>query len=293
MEKKKIDSEKVVVIISITSDIGMALAKKYAKEGYIIIGTYRSTKLLSEIEGIKNCHLFFCDISDKKSIKQFIDEYKKLKKQWDIFISCPCNPLPLKEFFKSDFDEWSDSIHVNCIEQLRLLHHIYDFRKPNKISDVVLFAGGGVNNAVLRFSAYTISKIMLIKMCEFIDAENKDINIFIVGPGWTMTKTHQFVLDHADEDDERRDKILDFLQKGQGTSLDDIHSCIKWLCKQGKEVVSGRNFSIVNDKWNGSLSSNLAEELKRDPDMYKLRRHRNDFLKEENNNEEIIPKRSF
>ncbi|HOW36110.1 MAG TPA: SDR family oxidoreductase [Candidatus Omnitrophota bacterium] len=270
--------KKTVVIISITSDIGLALAKRYAKAGYQIVGTYRSTKLLPEFRGIKDCRLFFCDVGDKKSISRFIAGYKKLHLPWDVFISCPCNPLPLKDFFKCDFNEWSDSVHVNSIEQLRLLHQMYPLRKKNKVVDVVFLAGGGVNNAVLKFSAYTVSKIMLIKMCEFLDAEDKNINIFIVGPGWTRTKTHAFVLKHVGKDDERRQKVIEFLKKGKGTTMDEIYGCIRWLCGQGRKIAGGRNFSVVNDKWQGPASKKLSQALKKDPNMYKLRRCRNDFL---------------
>jgi len=270
---------KVVVLISITSDIGMALAERYSRDGYTIVGTYRSARSLDQLRALPDCHLFFCDMSDKESISKFINDYAALGLKWDVFISCPCNPLPIKAFFEGDFDEWSDSVHVNVIEQLRVLHGIHSHR--NKSAHVVFFAGGGANNAVVNFSAYTASKIMLIKMCEFIDAENDDLNVFIVGPGWTRTKTHDLILANTDKSDEKHRKTEDFLKSGKGTSMDDVYGCIKWLCEQGKGVASGRNFSVVNDKWKGELSKVLAEELRSDVNMYKLRRCRNDFLQGE------------
>jgi len=282
MRKGKMAKKKIAVIISITSDIGIALAKRYARDGYGIIGTYRSKKLLNELKGIPDIRLFPCDLSDIDSISAFIKIFSGLNLKWDVFISCPCDPLPAQAFFNCDFDEWSDSVHINVIEQLRVLHQLHPFRnKDRKTVDVVFFAGGGVNNAVINFSAYTASKIMLIKMCEFLDAENEDLNIFIVGPGWTRTKTHELVLANVERSDERRDKILEFLKSGKGTSMDDIYGCIKWLCEQGKGVASGRNFSVVNDKWKGALSKVLAKELRSDMNMYKLRRYRNDFLVKE------------
>jgi NADP-dependent 3-hydroxy acid dehydrogenase YdfG len=276
--RKATDEPKVVVLISITSDIGTALAKRYSNDGYTVVGTYRSTNQLDELRDIAKCHLVFCDISNKKSISEFVREYAALGLQWDTFISCPCTPLPLRAFFKCDFDEWSNSIHINAIEQLRVLHQLYPFRKKRCISNVVFLAGGGVNNAVINFSSYTVSKIALIKMCEFLDTENENLNIFIVGPGWTKTKTHSVILQHVDRNDERYSKTVDFIRHGTGTSMDDIYGCIKWLSKQGKDVASGRNFSVVNDKWKGKESKDLAAELRSDMNMYKLRRCKNDFL---------------
>lgn len=271
-------NEKVVVIISISSDIGIALAERYAQKNYKIIGTYHSDKLLYKLKDIPDLQLMYCDISDKKSISEFIDKFKLLDIEWDKFISCPCNPLPLKAFFRCNFDEWNDSVHVNVIEQLRLIHNLYPFRKKKKMSEVVFFAAGGTNSAVVNFSAYTASKIMLIKMCEFLDVENDDLNIFIVGPGWTKTKTHQLILSNIDKNDQRYNQTLDFMKNKEGTSMDDIFNCIEWLCEQGKEATSGRNFSVVNDKWKGELNKQLLAALKMDKDMYKLRRFRNEFL---------------
>lgn len=276
MKSEKItnNKQKVAVLISITSDIGTALAKRYSNEGYTIVGTYRSTNQLNELTDVPNCHLFFCDISDKKSVSNFVKGYSDLGLQWDVLISCPCTPFPLNAFFECDFDEWSNSVHINAIEQLRVLHQLYPFRNKSKIPNVVFFAGGGVNNSVINFSAYTISKIMLIKVCELLDSENEDLSIFIVGPGWTKTKAHNLILQHLDKTDERYHKTLDFMKNKQGTSMDDIYNSIKWLCEQGKEVASGRNFSVVNDLWGDEM---LAYELESDSNMYKLRRYRNDW----------------
>jgi len=270
--------QKTAIIISVSSDIGMEMAKRYSRDGFTVVGTYRSKKLLPELRRLPNCHLFYCDLSDKKSINYFIKRYALMGIKWDVLVSCPCNPLPAQAFFKCDFDEWSDSVHVNVIEQLRLLHGMHPYRKKANNVDVVFFAGGGVNNAVVNFSAYTASKIMLIKMCEFLDAENKDLNVFIVGPGWTRTKTHHLVLANVDKNGSKYKEIIRFLNSGEGTSMDDIYNCISWLCEQGKTVSSGRNFSVVNDKWKGVESKRLAAELKSDQNMYKLRRYKNDFL---------------
>ena len=215
-----------------------------------------------------------CDISKRESINKFVKDFKNINLQWDTFISAPCNPLPLKAFFECNFEEWTDSIHVNAIEQLRILHLLHPYRNVNNTSSVVFFAGGGVNNTVINFSAYTISKIMLIKMCEYLDAENEDLNIFIVGPGWTKTKTHSLILEHTNSKDKKHIRTLNFMKNEEGTSMDDIHECIKWLCEQGKDIASGRNFSVVNDKFK---NKNLTLELKSDPDMYKLRRYKNDW----------------
>lgn len=280
MHRKQSFGKKVVVIISISSDIGLALAKRYARDGYKVIGTYRSSELLSEIKNISDCQLFYCDLSNRESISKFVNDYAKLGIQWDIFISCPCMPLPVQAFFKCNFEEWGDSVHINVIEQLRILHQLHRFRNKKVVSRVVFFAGGGVNKSVINFSAYTASKIMLIKMCEFLDAENNDMSIFIVGPGWTKTKSHYLVLANINKTEQKYRDIQKFLKSDTGTSMDDIYGCIQWLTNQKKIAVSGRNFSVVYDKWkkkNGLNPNRLTKALIHDPNMYKLRRFKNEW----------------
>lgn len=264
----------VAFFSSITSDIGIALAKRYAKEGYVIAGTYRSRKLLPELTDISSQHLFFCDLGDRKTIYDSVSQFSKLELRWETFISCAAWPPPLTPFFESDFEEWGYSLHVNAVEQLRVLHAIYPFRVQNHVPNVIFFAGPGTNNSVKNFSALTVSKLILIKMCELLDAENEKLNIFTIGPGWTKTKTHQLILSDPHVSAEKYNETLDFMKNRQGTSMDHIYECIRWLSAKGRGVAGGRNFSIVHDLWG---TKDLADELLGDSNMYKLRRFRNNW----------------
>ena len=269
---------KTVIILSVSSDIGLFMAGQYLAQGDRVIGTYRQKKGLSAIEHKPNCHLFKCDIHDRKEFAAFINNVKNLNSPWDVFISCVGHPLPLTSFFDSDFDAWQDSVEINSIDQLRALHMLYPLRSSASLADVIFFAAGGANKAVVNLSAYTIGKIMLTKMCEFIDAESKDLNIFIVGPGWTKTKVHQTILSDPNISRQKKEETIKFLSENKGTPLQDIFDCIQWLREQGKSVAGGRNFSIVYDPWKKEKRELLVKELKQNPDMYKLRRHNNQFL---------------
>lgn len=274
MSVKSGPEDKVVFFSSISSDIGIALAKRYAEDGYIIAGTYRSRKLLPELASLPNCHLFYCDLDDKQTIRDSIAQFAALGIRWETFVSLAAWPPPQTSFFAGDFDEWSRSVHVNAIEQLRVLHGLYPLRNRDVVANVVFFAGPGTNSAVKNFSALTVSKIMLIKMCELLDVENESLNVFIVGPGWTKTKTHELILSDPHVSPEKYNETLDFMRNQQGTSMDDIYNCIRLLSTKGRQVVGGRNFSVVHDFWG---SEELAQVLLKDANMYKLRRHHNDW----------------
>lgn len=269
-----------VVILSVSSDIGLFLAGQYLSLGYNVVGTYRSAKAVVSLRRHSHCRLFACDVHKKAQLTAFIKEVKALKIQWDAFISCVGHPLPLTAFFDTDFDLWQASVEVNCLDQLRALHMLYPHRRSKGTPDVVFFAAGGANNAVVNFSAYTIGKIMLTKMCEFLDAEEAGLNVFIVGPGWTRTKTHELILNDPGVSKAKSEETKKFLAGKAGTPLIDIFECIQWLRSQGRAVAGGRNFSIVYDPWRQDRRAKLSKQLRADKNMYKLRRHHNDFLQD-------------
>jgi hypothetical protein len=57
-------------------------------------------------------------------------------------------------------------------------------------------------------------------------------------------------------------------------SIERVIQCCDWIIGQPKNVVGGRNFSVVNDKWG---SEDLTELLSKNQDLYKLRRLGNDL----------------
>lgn len=269
---------RTIIILSVSSDIGFYLAQAYLKLGYRVIGTFRSLTHVSQLKKFSHCFLFPLDVHDPQSVAGFVGQLKRQRIRWDTVISSVGEPRPLQAFFKSDFGQWKTSVEVNSLDQLRVVHGLYPLRR--KKANMVFFAGGGMNNAVVDFSAYTIGKVMLAKMCEFLDAENPDLNIFIVGPGWTKTKTHELIVKDEQVSSQKKKETLRFLKGHEGTALKDIFDCIHWLCGEGKAVAGGRNFSVVYDPWRGADQRLLKKALAQDKGMYKLKRHGNDFLQQ-------------
>jgi NAD(P)-dependent dehydrogenase (short-subunit alcohol dehydrogenase family) len=196
--------------------------------------------------------------------------------RWDRLICLAGSLLPAQDFFECDFNQWQDSLFVNAIGPLRLVHGLYPLR--NSGARIVFFAGGAANGAVVRLSAYAISKIILTKMTEFIDAEYPGLHVSIIGPGWTKTKIHQDILLDKTVSSAKRSQTRKDMANKPSTSMKDIDACIEWVCSQPKGLTSGRNFSVVFDPWRQDKRERLVAALKKDANMYKLRRHGNGFL---------------
>ncbi|WP_157964582.1 SDR family NAD(P)-dependent oxidoreductase [Algibacillus agarilyticus] len=266
---------KKIIILGVNADIGMNLCLFYLEDGYQVIGTYRSEN--ENYERLKNCnnlYLVQCDLTVKTEMPKLINVVEKYKFDWDCIFSSVGTSKPIGRFFDLDFDTWSSSVDINSIAQLRAIHALYPYRNINTINTIALLAGGGTNNPFRCYSAYCVAKIMLIKMCELLDDENPELNVFIVGPGFVRTKTHLETLSAGELAEDNLSRVQDFWDsKAQGTSMRDIYECIQWLTVQGRSVAGGRNFSVVHDQWG---REKLSLDLKATPEMYKLRRFAND-----------------
>jgi NAD(P)-dependent dehydrogenase (short-subunit alcohol dehydrogenase family) len=246
------------------------MALRHAGQGWKVTGTYRNKSGLGALAGMENVAAIPCDASNPGSITAAIEEYESLEAPWDLFLSSIGTMAPIGSFFDTDFDDWETSVAVNSTAQLRMLHGLYGSRRQGGMVNAMFFAGMGTNNVTPNYSAYISAKIMMIKMCEQLDAEAEDLNIFILGPGFIPTKIIQQPMGAGEQAGENYRKTQDFLGK-PGTSFDDIFSHMAWCIEQGRDVAGGRNFSTVHDDWRDG-GKDLAARLKESPDIFKLRR---------------------
>ena len=268
--------KKTVVVLGANADIGSKMCEFYVKDGFRVIGTYRNlSENIKTLKKLKNMVLLKCDITKKEEVMRLAEYFEKARSRWTTVLISVGTSEPIGPFFGLSFDKWEDSLQVNCISQLRALHMLHKYRIKKGMANIVLFAGGGTNNPFRYYSAYCVSKIMLIKMCELLDDENKDLKVFIIGPGFVRTKTHFETIKAGENAGLNYCRVRKFLDSGDpGTPVKKIYESLRWLERQGREIVGGRNFSIVNDKFG---DKRLISALKKDFNMYKLRRYRNEW----------------
>jgi short-subunit dehydrogenase len=264
------------IVIAASSDIGLELSDYYLTAGHEVIGTYRtySPSLASlEQRGLK---AISCDLASQR-LSESLTYLKSISSNWDNLILCPGTQDPVGPFSSCNFDKWQESINTNFVSQMRVIHQLLPFRRVQSPNGplVLLFAGGGTNNATHNYSAYTLSKIALIKACELLDAEISDTRFTILGPGWVKTKIHQSTIEAGPSlAGTNYQKTLDKLSGTECNPISKVIECCDWVVNSSRSIVGGRNFSVVFDSWG---SPSLDRQLTIDPDMYKLRRSGNSY----------------
>lgn len=265
------------IVISATSDIASDMCHKWKKREWEIAGTFYSQTENYKSLISQDIPLVYCDLFDPHSVDEAAKTISLKHPGWDFLVFATGSQVPVGPFERVDVDAWISSIQLNFLNQMRLLHRLLPARSSTTAEKSVLFfAGGGTNNPVNNYSAYTLSKIALIKACELLDSEISDVKFTIIGPGWVKTKIHNATLESgeamAGKNYEKTKQKID--SDECGPILDVIHS-FEWVLSQPKKIVGGRNFSTVFDRWG---TDELAKLLDQDENMYKLRRFKNDVL---------------
>lgn len=265
------------IIVSISSDIGIAMAERWLACNWTVLGTYRTRSAATDRLERAGVRLLQCDLAEATSVdacaKSLIDD----SIAWDALIVLAGTTEPIGPFGETDFDHWAKSIDCNFTNQLRIVHRLLPLKRSGGTLEpmVLFFAGGGTNGAPVNYSAYTVSKIGLIKMCELLDAEIPDVRFAIVGPGWVKTKIHDETLRAGVNAGTNLARTVEKLQQDEFTPMNDVLDCCDWLLSSSREAVGGRNFSVVFDQWQ---AESLVAKLRSDSNLYKLRRFGNDLL---------------
>lgn len=269
---------KTVFIAAISSDIGRELAALYLAAGYHVIGTYRQREHLDELEHRDGVFLIACDITNEDDVRGVAVFMEKQGLLWDEYISAVGLLEPIGHFVDLSASAWRQSVMINSLRQLELLHHLYPYRRPNGSAKAAFLVGGAINRAFANYSAYSLGKVMLVKFCELISDETPDLHCVAIGTGWVASKIHNQTLAAGDAAGDNLAATRSFVEaREQGTPIHDIYALIKWCF--ARPETAGRNFSVVHDDWRDG-GEELAKALREDNDMFRLRRSGNQHKSE-------------
>lgn len=261
------------LIISISSDIGFELAKDWLKKGYKVFGTFRTESEKNNELISLGATLCKCDLTNQDSIIKSIEYFKKIS-AWDVIVVASGTQNPISKFIECNFDEWEESFVINLFSPLRFLHGILKQQSESTLTKIILFSGGGVNGVVENYSAYTTAKISLIKVCELLANEMKNISISILGPGWVNTKIHQETRNAGSNAGDNLRKTEKVIKENSFYPMEKVIQCCNWIIGSDKKLVNGRNFSSVHDPW----ESEDINIISSDDNNFKLRRYGNNIF---------------
>jgi 3-oxoacyl-[acyl-carrier protein] reductase len=177
---------KKVLVTGATGEIGSAIVKEFAQNGYFIYIHYNKSKEKAQklLEEIKNGELIWFDISSKKSIKEALKELSV-----DVLINC-AGIIRDKLFFFMEDKEWEEVIQINLSGTYYVTKNIATQMIKEKKGSIVNIASvsGLVGN--VGQSNYAASKGGMIAFTKSlcIEVARYGIRVNAIAPGLIESK---------------------------------------------------------------------------------------------------------
>ncbi|RFU33726.1 hypothetical protein B7463_g2646, partial [Scytalidium lignicola] len=182
-----------VLITGGGSGIGLATAKYYARAGAkAIILAARSGDALAqakaELQGINTAldiHVVPTDVSSKDDVVALWNYVEKAVGNVDILINNAGRPGNGTKIGGGNADAWISTIQTNVLGTYMVTEaYVASLAKAGSTGGTIIFISSQL--AFETFpggSSYSISKLALVKLSEFIHSEHPNIRVFSVHPG--------------------------------------------------------------------------------------------------------------
>lgn len=193
---------KVVLVTGASRGIGRTIALQYAHAGVasLIICARSDPNLLSletEIHAINSTirvHRFTLDVTDTAAVHACASAVRTTENRLDILVNNAGILPPAVPLADGDPDAWWEGIEINVRGPYLFLHAflplmVQTAEAHGVMTDVLNLTSIGAHTLFPGFSPYTTSKLALVKLTEFVEAEYKDkgVNAVSVHPGGIMT----------------------------------------------------------------------------------------------------------
>jgi len=244
---------KVIVITGGGQGIGRETVDAYAQAGATDIhilgrtsGTLGETKKIVEEKYPKvkvTAHV--ADISDKDAVVKAA----KAIGSWDVLVA-NAGYLPTPGLITEHVDDWWKAFEINVKGSLNLTTAFLPAKKAGgtiigtSTGAAILPAGTPL---LARSSAYSTSKLAVIRFFEFLAVENPDLNVFVIHPG--IVKTAMYAKSEME------------LEETMDTIQLPAHFAV-WLSSPEAKVLNGR---FLMSGWDVTQLVGQEERLKQDP----------------------------
>ena len=229
---------KRVLVTGVARGIGRAIAERFLQEGYMLIGTYYTSKEMAyELEnqfGADRVHLFgpydFTDLDEVRSLLVVLKSYK-----YDVII---CNAGVFSEnddFNNFDLYEFNRTMNCNFYTPLLITTELRD--NVNRNGSIVIMSSNDAYFGAFASMSYSISNSALLSLvkCLSINYGEKNVRVNSVAPG---------LIDTDMNTPEGMNLAPYFTPISRCGTPSDVASVVYFLASNEAGFVNGENITI-------------------------------------------------
>jgi NAD(P)-dependent dehydrogenase (short-subunit alcohol dehydrogenase family) len=231
--------KKVAIITGGASGIGLAITRKFVKEGLIAVIVGRDKKKLKEAcsEIGNNSHFHVCDLSDLSSIPLMVQEIIDKFGRIDILVNNAGINMK-KEISEVTDDEYQKIILTNQTSTFSLTREVAGFMKEQESGAILNISSMASQYGLPFVIAYTASKSAIEGMTRAMAVELSPdgIRVNCIAPGFIKTNMSSVALD---KDPERKKKALSRTPLGRLGRTEEVANAAYFLVSDEASYITG------------------------------------------------------
>lgn len=249
---------KTALVTGGSRGIGKAIARAFLREGANVMLAARSEAELnaahlelSEEFGKTRVAICVTDVSREEDVKKIVAETLRNFSKIDIVVNAAGIYGPIGPSEKVDFEAWKRTFEINVFGTFKVFQEVAPHMMKQRKGKIINFSGGG-DGPFPRFSAYSASKVSVVRLTETLAAEMKEygVDVNAIAPGGVNT----LFLDQAiaaGEGAVGKEQYARFLKQREagGVSPDEAAELCVFLASDASDGLSGRFISAVWDDW--------------------------------------------
>jgi NAD(P)-dependent dehydrogenase (short-subunit alcohol dehydrogenase family) len=268
---------KTALITGGSRGIGKAVAELFSEEGAALMLCARSndelTRTKAELER-KGAVVEVCrtDVSLQEDVHALVARTVSTFGNIDLLVNAAGIYGEIGPVARLDFQKWKATFEVNLFGTFAVIQETLPIFIKNKSGKIVNFSGGG-DGPLPNFSAYSTSKVALVRFTETLADELRVYGIAVnaIAPGPVNTRILEDALT-AGEDLVGKDLYSRFRKQKEdgGVSPRAAAELCLFLASNDSDGLSGKFLSAVWDDWRDWSAKQVMEIMA--TDRFTLRR---------------------
>jgi NAD(P)-dependent dehydrogenase (short-subunit alcohol dehydrogenase family) len=269
---------KTIVITGGSLGIGLEIAGKAAAAGArVILAARNETDLKKALAAVNHQsrndhHIYPLDVSQYDAVQTFAKWCADRFGTIDGLVNCAGIYGPIGKFPRIDIRKFDEAIRINLLGTVYMCHSFIPVMTSTLSKKIVNYSGGGAASPFPHYTAYSTSKIAIVRFTENLAWEMCDdgFEVNCVAPGFVITRLHQDTLAAGPgpcppafyENTKRQ------IETG-GVPAEKAAHLTVYLLSEASKGITGKFISAPWDAWEDEA---FRERLRSDKDFATLRR---------------------
>ena len=262
---------KVALITGGGRGIGKSVAELFSQHGATLMLCARSAQELGKtkdelLNAGGTAEVFAADVSRTEDVRALVARTLEAFGKIDVLVNAAGIYGAIGAITTLDFEKWKATFAVNLFGTFSVIQQALPSMIEHRGGRVINFSGGG-EGPLPNFSAYSTSKIAVVRLTENLAEELKSYGIMVnvVAPGAVNTKILDDALDAGKKlvGEDLYARFLKQKREGGVSPLKAAELCV-FLASDESKGLTGKFVSAIWDDWNKWDEEQIREIMETD-----------------------------